>query len=342
MENTKRIEYIDCCRGGAMVLVVMSHTTAFPWTVGRIVGSFYMPLFFIISGMLYSTSGRNTWSKTFGRVKRMLAQYVKYMLICDIAYCISIKERITDIQEVVTIVKGFIYSRYFLYPSSTIINIQLLNDYNSALWFITAFIVVILIIQIISVNLLNDIKASILLILTACIFTIVLRKIPILLPWSLDTAPLSCAFYIIGVWIKKKNIISKLELKHVLVLGIALCVLGLLNGGVNYSIRELGKSTFMFVLTSCVGSILMLWFAKMISNRNMRINRGLAYIGKNTMLIMGIHLIFIRCLEYLLEKCNIGFFSTMLGKCCSGSMVALLSILICVGIVSVKKRWLRE
>lgn len=342
MENRKRIEYIDSCRGGAMILVVLSHTTAFPWPVGRIIGSFYMPMFFIISGMLYSTRGKNDWSKVFRKIKHLLVQYVKYTLICDTAYCISIREKSNTIQEIVTLVKGFLYSRYFMYPVSAMKNIQLLNDYNSALWFITAFIVVVILIQIIPTNVLNNIKASGLVILVSCLFTILIRRIPVLLPWSLDTAPLSCAFYIIGVWIKKKDLLSKLDFKSVFALSLTLCVLAQINGGVNYSIRELGRSTLIFILTSCVGSILMLWLTKMIADRNMGINKGLVYIGKNSMIIMGIHLIFIRWLEYLLSNCNIVFFDTVIGKCCSGGIFALLSILICLCIVSVKNRWLKE
>ena len=47
----KRVEYIDIAKGIALFLVVWGHLVPDDSTVFRIIFSFHMPLFFILSGM---------------------------------------------------------------------------------------------------------------------------------------------------------------------------------------------------------------------------------------------------------------------------------------------------
>lgn len=77
---TKRIEYIDALRGFTMILVVFHHVLLFSFNindslVNDIIVSFFMPLFFFISGLMGYKEGvvwnRKTWgsmtkSKIFG------------------------------------------------------------------------------------------------------------------------------------------------------------------------------------------------------------------------------------------------------------------------------------
>ena len=59
MTNTREIEYISVMRGIASILVVIGHylpenSPAWYETMNKFIYSFHMPLFFIISGYVYS------------------------------------------------------------------------------------------------------------------------------------------------------------------------------------------------------------------------------------------------------------------------------------------------
>lgn len=71
---TKRIEYIDALRGFAIFLVVFAHVETFGFfhfsyasALGQVIQSFYMPLFFFISGYVAFKSGKILDGKAFGK-----------------------------------------------------------------------------------------------------------------------------------------------------------------------------------------------------------------------------------------------------------------------------------
>lgn len=81
-----RIEYIDCMRGFAMLLVVYCHVIYLGFdmnftSVARIIVRFHMPLFFFISGfMSYTQNPNKQWLST--RLwNRLLSQYVPALVM---------------------------------------------------------------------------------------------------------------------------------------------------------------------------------------------------------------------------------------------------------------------
>lgn len=47
--SNNRIDWIDSAKGICILLVLLSHWCGIP-LIGRLVGAFYMPLFYIVSG----------------------------------------------------------------------------------------------------------------------------------------------------------------------------------------------------------------------------------------------------------------------------------------------------
>ena len=93
-KSTKRIGYIDAIRGFTILLVVMTHVTGFGLgfagsnTISYrvIVESFFMPLFFFISGfVLYKTDRiwtvTKTWQFLFGKISFLLVAPVSTQLL---------------------------------------------------------------------------------------------------------------------------------------------------------------------------------------------------------------------------------------------------------------------
>lgn len=93
LKSTKRIGYIDAIRGFTILLVVMSHVSGFglgfngsnTFSYRIIVESFFMPLFFFISGFVLYKTDRiwtviDTWKFLVGKVSFLLVAPLIFML----------------------------------------------------------------------------------------------------------------------------------------------------------------------------------------------------------------------------------------------------------------------
>lgn len=75
MEGSKRKDYLDIAKGIGIILVVMAHAMtrlSYLWVV---INSFHMPLFFIISGILYKT--KTSWVSYIKR--KIVSLYLPYV-----------------------------------------------------------------------------------------------------------------------------------------------------------------------------------------------------------------------------------------------------------------------
>lgn len=76
-----RIEWIDITKGIAIFLMVIGHTSI-PKCVSNYIWSFHMPLFFLISGVLYDADKYNSFSKMIRRrVQTLIVPYVFFSLV---------------------------------------------------------------------------------------------------------------------------------------------------------------------------------------------------------------------------------------------------------------------
>lgn len=120
MENTnlipekRRIDWIDCTKGIAILLVIVGHTVS-QYTRGSVVRglifSFHMPLFFIMSGITYycSSSEGQFVEKAYKAAKKLLIPAVAvYVLSILITVCKS-PELMTDL----AFWKGRVYTLLF-------------------------------------------------------------------------------------------------------------------------------------------------------------------------------------------------------------------------------------
>jgi fucose 4-O-acetylase-like acetyltransferase len=74
----KRIEWIDLSKGIGMVLVILGHCVCFGGNIHNIVFSFHMPLFFILSGIVFGNNQKNFVLK---KAKALLVPYVYFCLV---------------------------------------------------------------------------------------------------------------------------------------------------------------------------------------------------------------------------------------------------------------------
>lgn len=236
-----RLDFIDISKGLGIILVVCSHVyyQLMSWALPC-----FIPLFFIVSG--YCTLHPVNIGK---KIKNLILPYVFFSFLLIIVYF--------DFKPINFI--GLLYSRWCLFPLNVEPNIFFLRIGNGPLWFLTCMFVAFVFYKFIQ----SSNKPWHLAILYILI-TYILSFLPILLPWSIDTAFLMALFIFVGSYIREKKILDSLSLFVTILLIIIYCVLALLSGRVNLSVRLYGTSLFLLFPAAVIGSILLMKFSAII------------------------------------------------------------------------------
>ena len=269
----KRLEYVDIAKGIGIVLVVCSHSDALGlmW----VMMGMFVPIFFFCSGYTYSMKG------TFeGRMKKRFRKlFVPYLFFNLLMLCVFMH---FSLREIV----GIFYSRYSLYPLNITPNIKFLTSGNYPMWFLTSMIVSYFFFYL----LVYFDKYKYWLLLIYVILTVALEKLPILLPWSLDTAFLTALFMYAGMVVRNKNYISAKwwQVSIVLTVYIGLHFLG---GDINLSVRMYGTSVFIYFILGCLGSFVLLWVARCLERSI--IGRLFLPLGQHSLTIFCIEIAFV-------------------------------------------------
>ena len=73
-QTKKRIDWVDCAKGIAIILVLIGHTVTFDTESQRlargIIFSFHMPLFFVLAGITLSIGTRELCKKKKKRIQK--------------------------------------------------------------------------------------------------------------------------------------------------------------------------------------------------------------------------------------------------------------------------------
>lgn len=104
METKTRLDYIDALRGFAMLLVVYHHLvvmglrdSGYVSPVNEVLRSFFMPLFFFISGFVSYKSGR-AWTLSYvsafllRKARKMLIPTIVMFVLCTLFFKLDIVE----------------------------------------------------------------------------------------------------------------------------------------------------------------------------------------------------------------------------------------------------------
>lgn len=267
MEN--RLEYVDIAKGIGIVLVVCSHSDALG-LMWLMMGMF-VPIFYFCSGYTYSMKG--TLAECMK--KRFRKLFVPYLFFNLLMFCVFMH---FSLRELV----GVFYSRYSLYPLDVTPNVKFLTSGNYPMWFLTSMIVSYFFFYLLVYF--DRFKYG--LFAVYAILTIALDRLPILLPWSLDTAFLTSLFMYAGMVVRNKGYISANWWQ----VGIALSVyvgLHLIGGDINLSVRMYGTSVFIYFILGCLGSFVVLWGSRYLEG---------TFVGK-CFLTLGQHSLTIFCIE---------------------------------------------
>lgn len=287
MTDTKiNYKYVDVARGLALLLVMVSHAHG----LNRFLIYYYIQVFFILSGYTYRTGRVSYGNAIKKKAKRLLLPYFGYSTLLWCFYALIRRDGAAMKQSLF----GVLYSRFCFYKTQTHEdNWYLLDIANGAMWYLTAFFVTSLIFYLIADKCLSDWKVCTIAVIVLLVVTAVLNQLPILLPWSVDTAAIAAILMLVGAFLRKWEFFErKPSIPAVVVTLIIYMAMVEFNGRLNMSIRQYGKfdgySIPFFLVVSVSGSILCIWFSKWIQNT--LAGNALSYLGTHTIELMCLHM----------------------------------------------------
>lgn len=284
--NTKRIEWVDCTKGIAIILVVLGHTLTYyspNFDIGvRIIYSFHMPLFFIMTGFVATLASYDLNYLKFVK-KKAVALMKPYYLYCVILLTFKIFK---DIVSGSACIPGF----------NMVFNTLLMTrkSFVSELWFLPClFIAHCLIYWMIKIKR-PELKWCIALILAWAALTL-RNKTNVALPINLDNALLAIPFILLGMeWRSWENNHKNYWIKRklptffvALVAFIAMCQYEIeYSDSIIYFADLIIENVLSFVCTAIIGTTMIVEIARFALKG---VNPILEKLGKNSLTIYGMH-----------------------------------------------------
>ncbi|MGN0161880.1 MAG: acyltransferase family protein [Lachnospiraceae bacterium] len=305
----KRYDYVDIAKGLGIILVILGHIV---YEYVPFCGSVHIPLFFLLAGYLYDME--KSYSVSYGemvkkRVKRLLIPYFVYNLILYAKYLLKLAlTHEFTLNLGFRALLGFVYSSAIFYK-----NVPTENNFegfvfgNGPLWFLTAMAVASVVFYFVIYYVLKhrfDVRKIVISSIVLCVVSWLLcRFLPVYLPWSFEMALLGCVFMLVGLCMRRYNIVEILQ-KHMWILLICLVVFAGLhhvNGSANMAIQDYGKSMPVYLTLGILGSVMVI-FTSLVLQKVTVIRRSLSYVGQNTLIILAFHMTIISVMEGVLAK----------------------------------------
>jgi len=319
LTQKKRNDSIDATRGIALFLVVLSHSRL---SLPYYLIAFYVMAFFFISGYLYKP-GKSYTENIKKKASRLLVPYFANSLILLIIYSLIYK---FSAKEIIEAIQGIIYSRnYIVYTG---IEKPILGTIaNNPLWYLTAFFTTSLLFHAVVDYYTKKWGNLCYLCLILLSFSIGLTHLPILLPLSFDIVPFCTIVMILGYIFKKEsfNLNSNGVVTFILFISyIALC---LNHNPINLSIREYGGGQMNALLIGILGSLTCISLTNKCIFRPFK--KIFTIIGKNSIVILSYHLMFIRILRMIIIKIFLVFNYNIDNSLCE-ILIVCISIFCCI------------
>ncbi|MCB0807227.1 MAG: acyltransferase family protein [Bacteroidales bacterium] len=192
MVTSKKIEWIDIAKGIGILLVVYGHCQP-PLVVNKFIYAFHMPLFFFISGYLFSRRKKEFKPFLNGKIKRLLVPYFVFSILSiPIQY---LRFRMGEIDS-------FTFREMFF----GLFNLDGTVIFNRPIWFLMAMFVSLLLFYFVSRL---PVAGQIISALAGAGIAIFVSAQHVRLPFGIDVALLAFIFIVIGY--QSKPFISKIE-----------------------------------------------------------------------------------------------------------------------------------
>ena len=301
LEKAKNREiWLDIAKFYGILLVVLNHMNIQIPLVTFFGGMFYMPVFFVAAGYTYRNKGESFKTFAVGKAKRLLFPYA----ICNVFLFVFFT--ILNGKFSKPSFLGMFYSRSMMMKATSEWNMALMSNLNAPTWFLTCLFLCLCIYYLIDQKF-QDTKKRRIAVFVAMVLGVVLRTVsPVLLPWSLENALFFTGMIEAGRFLKEEGIawLRKNEWTYVNIL-ILFVALSYIQGTVNVSISQYGRSMMLYFFTGTLGSILCMKAAELTEKYLKALEKPLAFVGRHTLPILCWHLFVIEIIEKVLKMFGI-------------------------------------
>lgn len=267
----RRLDYIDITKGLAIILVVYSHSV-YPDPISYTY-AFYVPVFFFCAGFTSSKKNFSLKDNFIRHAIKLLKPYLFFNIILILFFhSFSLRALL-----------GVLYSRYSLYPlgtSTDICNLFIAGNYP--LWFLTSMVISYLLYYLI----IYFPRHQYYIISLYLIIAAMMENLPILLPWSIDTAPITAIMMYAGTTFRQHYLDSFNNRRFTPIVCLAIVVYLLLLPlchDINLSVRMYGPSMVTYLLAAIIGSISLIASARLLQGSF--VGSTLQHIGRHSLTI---------------------------------------------------------
>lgn len=280
----------DRAKGIGIILVIFGHLFRYGSAPSALIFSFHMPLFFIISGMLFKDGYKRL-------IKGYIIPFSFFTFI--IGPCLYLISRTYTPGDFISDAKNILRDTFWYIASDV--------TYMGALWFVGILFASMLI-----VNIVNDLKKEtkvkffdIYVIGILFTFGSLAQYFHHNIPLRMKTLPMATMFVYFGLAYKDKilKFIERISIKHVLLISVIFSIALYFNGMVNIAVPVYNNPLFYFI-TSLLGTLLVLYVCKFSCTKYFE------FFGRNSLVIFAMHGFWLILYERLLslvmgggEKC---------------------------------------
>ena len=301
-KNVKnRIEWVDCAKGLAIILVVYGHALTYFSpnfdSIVHVVYSFHMPLFFALTGYVSAYSYDNVKFRVFYKKKcnKLMRPYILYGVLL----------------LVFKILKNY-FSRTTMSGENIncLVNTILITrkSFVSELWFLPCLLIA----HCLMFFIVKRTTIYSWMIVVLCFgFTLLFReRYNVALPFNLDNALLSLPFIFGGRQWRIAKKFKKKRFNTIAIFIIALVVFACINFveisrgySVDYFADIIIGNVLLFLFTAMTGIIVIFLCSQFVANcKNSLVKKSLLKCGQNSLSIYGLHYIVLAVVYQILKR----------------------------------------
>ncbi|MCI7442941.1 MAG: acyltransferase family protein [Clostridium sp.] len=297
LNKNRRIDYIDIAKGIGIILMVMGHSLGTEFKLKTFIYLFHMPLFFFISGYFIKDESFNNIKKFFfKKVKGIYWPFLKYSLIFVILNNVFVYLHIYNnngyysiIQSIKAIIDCFLFRR--------------VDQLLGAFWFFGVLFLAEIIFVLtgnIIVKLVKNNQDIVIGIISFIYFIIgaILSILNFSLPKRLHLIFIPIFFIYLGYLYRKCEEKIKYNVAIFIPFIIILFMLTYKNIKVEMSANSY-SNILMFIVGALLGIYCTFYISKLISGKCNYMKKFTIYAGKNTIIIMALHMLCFKIINLL-------------------------------------------
>ena len=307
MKTGARKQYLDIAKGIVMLWIVSVHADG-NYYLGDLGSTFRIPMFFLIAGFLWKERDEPIPQQLKRRALPLLRSYFGYNALLLIPYLFDMRASLIPqtkycIAQLLKHIFGIFWSEGVILKSDTTPSLHYFTSYNYAMWFLTAMVSASAVF-LLMLFLRDRLHISLWLQMLPCILiTVLLDFLPLRLPWSLNICFFFGAMIAFGHALRAADFFARKypsPLIPLLLYGLAFSLtlfISIWNDGSSTSMLMTafgihGKwSIPVYFIGGMLGSVVFLRLCMLLER--LKISRLFAYIGRNTIPILCLHLTFV-------------------------------------------------